>query len=90
MLLSSDKFICFGFFFSFFFMYIVKDKYRLEQLKLIVSGKAPHGLITEIEEEWCKFHNLVQTSLHTISDICMCLPSFWFAKLKRQNRSAYS
>lgn len=66
-------------------MYIVKDKHRLEQLKQIVSvgnSKAPHGLIAEIEEEWCKFHNLVQTSLHTISDICMCLPSFWFAKLK--------
>ncbi|XP_020102929.1 zinc finger CCCH domain-containing protein 4 isoform X2 [Ananas comosus] len=55
-----------------FWQRVFKDKHRLEQLKQIVSvanSKAPHGLIAEIEEEWCKFHNLVQTSLHTISDI---------------------
>ncbi|KAA8543096.1 hypothetical protein F0562_021409 [Nyssa sinensis] len=50
-----------------------KDKHRLERLKQLLKfdeKKAAQILPTQIEEEWCSFHNLVQSSLHHIAEIC--------------------
>lgn len=33
--------------------------------------KATKSLLPKIEEEWCSFHKLVQSSLNRVSEICM-------------------
>ena len=54
----------------------MKDKHRLEHLKQVLKlneMKATTALLPKIEEEWCSFHNLVPSSLHHVSEICMDL-----------------
>ena len=52
----------------------MKDKLRLQHLKTLLNVdemQAPLALFPRIEEEWCSFHNILQSSLHQISEICM-------------------
>ena len=54
----------------------MKDKHRLENLKQLLKIdeiKDRTLLLPKIEEEWCSFHNLLQSSLHHVSEICMNL-----------------
>lgn len=54
----------------------MKDKHRLENLKQLLKFdeiKDTTLLLPKIEEEWCSFHNLLQSSLHHVSEICMNL-----------------
>uniref|UniRef100_A0A5B7B8U8 RNA helicase n=1 Tax=Davidia involucrata TaxID=16924 RepID=A0A5B7B8U8_DAVIN len=49
-----------------------KDKHRLERLKQLLKFdemKTAQILLRPIEEEWCFFHNLVQSSLHNVAEI---------------------
>uniref|UniRef100_A0A803L9U4 RNA helicase n=1 Tax=Chenopodium quinoa TaxID=63459 RepID=A0A803L9U4_CHEQI len=49
-----------------------RDKQRLQHLKQLLNVeeiKAPQVLLSRIEEEWCFFHNLLQSSMHQISEI---------------------
>ncbi|XP_042418975.1 zinc finger CCCH domain-containing protein 4-like isoform X1 [Zingiber officinale] len=51
---------------------VFKDKHRLERLKHVVNvdeSSYSEVLFSKLEEEWCSFHNLIQTSLHTLSEI---------------------
>ncbi|CAL9101918.1 unnamed protein product [Musa acuminata var. zebrina] len=55
-----------------FWQHVFKDKHRLERLKQEINIDEPRTsevLISDLEEEWCSFHNLVQTSLHNVSEI---------------------
>ncbi|XP_021775397.1 DExH-box ATP-dependent RNA helicase DExH8-like [Chenopodium quinoa] len=55
-----------------FWQRVCKDKQRLQRLKQLLNVeeiKAPHVLLSKIEEEWCCFHNLLQASMHQISEI---------------------
>ncbi|KAJ6808669.1 zinc finger CCCH domain-containing protein 4 [Iris pallida] len=55
-----------------FWQRVFKDKHRLERLKQIINIDEPkisQSMISKLEEEWCLFHNLVQTSLHNVSEI---------------------
>ncbi|KAB5515886.1 hypothetical protein DKX38_026534 [Salix brachista] len=55
-----------------FWQHIFKDKHRLERLKHLLKIdeiKATTVLLPKIEEEWCTFHNLVQSSLHNVSEM---------------------
>ncbi|KAF2315012.1 hypothetical protein GH714_037553 [Hevea brasiliensis] len=49
------------------------DKHRLEHLKRLSRfdemKTVTSLLLLKIEEEWCSFHNLVQSSLHQVSEI---------------------
>ncbi|KAJ4828991.1 hypothetical protein Tsubulata_031721 [Turnera subulata] len=48
------------------------DNHRLEHLKQVLNfGEENATALTlpEIEEQWCSFHNLVQSSLHHVSEI---------------------
>ncbi|OAY61817.1 DExH-box ATP-dependent RNA helicase DExH8 [Manihot esculenta] len=54
-----------------FWQRVFKDKHRLEHLKRLSKFdemKAVTPLLLKIEEEWCSFHNLVQSSLHQVSE----------------------
>ncbi|KAI3906785.1 hypothetical protein MKW98_004818 [Papaver atlanticum] len=49
-----------------------KDKHRVERLKHLLKFDEPNTteiLFPKLEEEWCSFHNLLQPSLHQVSDI---------------------
>ncbi|RZC94123.1 hypothetical protein C5167_016818 [Papaver somniferum] len=51
-----------------------KDKHRVERLKHLLKFDEPNTteiLFPKLEEEWCSFHNLLQPSLHQVSEICM-------------------
>ncbi|KAJ9171817.1 hypothetical protein P3X46_015130 [Hevea brasiliensis] len=55
-----------------FWQRVFKDKHRLEHLKRLSrfdEMKTVTSLLLKIEEEWCSFHNLVQSSLHQVSEI---------------------
>ncbi|GMH20442.1 hypothetical protein Nepgr_022283 [Nepenthes gracilis] len=55
-----------------FWQRVFKDKIRLEDLKCLLDvdgAKASQTLLPKTEEEWCFFHNLIQSSLHQISEI---------------------
>ncbi|GLU16850.1 hypothetical protein SLE2022_332590 [Rubroshorea leprosula] len=55
-----------------FWQRVFKDKHRLEHLKQLLRFeeiKATTQLQYKIEEEWCSFHNLVQSSLHHVSEM---------------------
>lgn len=55
-----------------FWQRVFKDKHRLQHLKQLLNVeeiKAPQALLPRIEEEWCFFHNLLQSSMHQISEI---------------------
>ncbi|GKU86845.1 hypothetical protein SLEP1_g1320 [Rubroshorea leprosula] len=55
-----------------FWQRVFKDKHRLEHLKQLLridEVKETTLLLSKIEEEWCSFHNLVQSSLHHVSEI---------------------
>ncbi|KNA11553.1 hypothetical protein SOVF_134020 [Spinacia oleracea] len=55
-----------------FWQRVFKDKHRLQHLKQLLNAdeiKAPHTLLSRIEEEWCFSHNLLQSSMHQISEI---------------------
>ncbi|RZC79589.1 hypothetical protein C5167_003822 [Papaver somniferum] len=49
-----------------------KDKHRVERLKHLLKFDEPNNteiLFPKLEEEWCSFHNLLQPSLHQVSEI---------------------
>ncbi|PIA44388.1 hypothetical protein AQUCO_01700172v1 [Aquilegia coerulea] len=55
-----------------FWQRVFKDKHRLQRLEQLLDSdepKATHDLFPKLEEEWCSFHNLVQSPLHNVSDI---------------------
>ncbi|XVF32773.1 hypothetical protein REPUB_Repub17cG0111500 [Reevesia pubescens] len=55
-----------------FWQRVFKDKHRLEHLKRLlkfVEMEPATLLLPKLEEEWCSFHNLVQSSLHHISEM---------------------
>ncbi|XP_074268382.1 DExH-box ATP-dependent RNA helicase DExH8-like [Silene latifolia] len=55
-----------------FWQRVFKDKIRLQCLKQLLSVedvKVPQGLLLKIEEEWCTMHNVLQSSMHQISEI---------------------
>ncbi|KAF8387857.1 hypothetical protein HHK36_026519 [Tetracentron sinense] len=55
-----------------FWQRVFKDKHRLERLKQLVKFDEPKTtqvMLPKLEEEWCCFHNLVQSSLHHVSEI---------------------
>ncbi|OMO81923.1 Zinc finger, CCCH-type [Corchorus olitorius] len=55
-----------------FWQRVFKDKHRLEHLKQLLKFdelKAVTLLLPKLEEEWCSFHNLVQSSLHHVSEL---------------------
>ncbi|KAF5190731.1 Atp-dependent rna helicase protein [Thalictrum thalictroides] len=55
-----------------FWQLVFKDKHRLQRLKERLESDEPkttHDLLPKLEEEWCSFHNLVQSSLHHVADI---------------------
>lgn len=76
----ESKVFVFLIYMTFFYLYIsMKDKHRLQHLKQLLNAdeiKAPHTLLSRIEEEWCFSHNLLQSSMHQISEICMLLRLF--------------
>lgn len=55
----------------------MQDKYHVEHLKQVLKTDEvnPATLLKEpmpkLEEEWCSFHYLLQSSLHQVSEICM-------------------
>ncbi|KAK6940982.1 Helicase, C-terminal, partial [Dillenia turbinata] len=55
-----------------FWQRVFKDKHRLGRLKKLWKSdeiKSYENSLPEIEEEWCSLHNLVQSSLHNVSEI---------------------
>lgn len=55
-----------------FWQRVFKDKHRLERLKELFKFDETEDtqiLLPKIEEQWCLFHNLVQSSLHHIAEI---------------------
>ncbi|XP_041017233.1 DExH-box ATP-dependent RNA helicase DExH8 [Juglans microcarpa x Juglans regia] len=55
-----------------FWQRVFKDKHRLEHLKQLLKFndvKAATSLLPSVEEEWCSFHNLAQSSLRHVSEI---------------------
>lgn len=55
-----------------FWQHIFKDKYRLEHLKQVLKSDDVYPdthLMLKLEEDWCFFHNLYQSSLHQMSEI---------------------
>ncbi|KAJ7977567.1 putative ATP-dependent RNA helicase [Quillaja saponaria] len=59
-----------------FWQRVFRDKHRVEYLKQILKIDGPKDemkatsiLLPKIEEEWCSFHNLVQSSLLSVSEI---------------------
>ncbi|KAH9608923.1 hypothetical protein KSS87_002782 [Heliosperma pusillum] len=55
-----------------FWQRVFKNKIRLQCLKKLLNVedvKVPQGLVLKFEEEWCTFHNLLQSSMHQISEI---------------------
>ncbi|KAF8392589.1 hypothetical protein HHK36_022934 [Tetracentron sinense] len=55
-----------------FWQRVFRDKHRLERLTQLVKSdepKATQVMLPKLEEEWCSFHNLVQSSLHHVSEI---------------------
>ncbi|XP_031261633.1 DExH-box ATP-dependent RNA helicase DExH8 [Pistacia vera] len=55
-----------------FWQRVFKDKQRLDHLKQLLKFdemKATTLLLPKIEEEWCFFHNLVQSSIHHVSEL---------------------
>ncbi|CAI9105432.1 OLC1v1004355C4 [Oldenlandia corymbosa var. corymbosa] len=54
-----------------FWQLVFKDKYRLEKLKQLSKsdGAADETIVLhKIEEEWCTFHNLLQSALHEVAE----------------------
>ncbi|TXG63430.1 hypothetical protein EZV62_010424 [Acer yangbiense] len=73
-ILSGRKEVVFmGNLFAFqFWQHVFKDKHRLDHLKELLKFDETNAstlLIPKIEEEWCSFHNLVQSSLHHVSNL---------------------
>ncbi|WJX19938.1 RNA helicase [Trifolium repens] len=55
-----------------FWQHIFKDEYRLEHLKQVLKSDDVYPdtqLMPKLEEDWCSFHNLYQSSLHQVSEI---------------------
>lgn len=52
----------------------MQDKNRLEHLKQVLKTDDVYPdtqQMPKLEEDWCSFHNLYQSSLHQVSEICM-------------------
>ncbi|GAU43768.1 hypothetical protein TSUD_36620, partial [Trifolium subterraneum] len=52
-----------------FWQHIFKDEYRLEHLKQVLMSVDVYPdtqLMPKLEEDWCSFHNLYQSSLHQL------------------------
>ncbi|XP_057535972.1 DExH-box ATP-dependent RNA helicase DExH8 isoform X1 [Amaranthus tricolor] len=50
---------------------VFKDKHRLQHLKKLLDVEdtiAPQAKLSRIEEEWCRFHNLLSSSMNQISE----------------------
>lgn len=57
----------------------MQDKYRIEHLKQVLMTDNVYPatqLMPKLEEDWCSFHNLSQSSLHQVSEICTYLCYF--------------
>ncbi|KAL9247162.1 hypothetical protein vseg_020625 [Gypsophila vaccaria] len=55
-----------------FWQRVFKDKLRVQHLKQLLNVddvKIPQGFLSKYEDEWCGVHNLLQSSIHQISDI---------------------
>ncbi|XP_030532472.1 DExH-box ATP-dependent RNA helicase DExH8 [Rhodamnia argentea] len=55
-----------------FWQRIFKDKYRIKHLNQVLQFddmKATEKMVLKTEEEWCFFHNLVQSSLNHVAEI---------------------
>ncbi|XVE77617.1 hypothetical protein DITRI_Ditri13aG0077600 [Diplodiscus trichospermus] len=55
-----------------FWQLVFKDKHRLEHLKRLLKMEEiePSTLVLpKLEEEWCSFHHLLQSSLHHVSEM---------------------
>lgn len=55
-----------------FWQHIFKDKNRLEHLKQVLKTDDVYPdtqQMPKLEEDWCSFHNLYQSSLHQVSEI---------------------
>ncbi|KAJ1402353.1 Zinc finger, CCCH-type [Sesbania bispinosa] len=55
-----------------FWQHIFMDKYRLEHLKQVLETENAYPAtqrMPELEEDWCSFHNLSQSSLHHVLEI---------------------
>lgn len=53
----------------------MQDKNRLEHLKDVLKSDNVYPntqQMPKLEEDWCSFHNLYQSSLHQVSEICTC------------------
>lgn len=72
-LAGRKELLCMGNFCAYqFWQRVFKDHIRLERIKQLLDAnqmKAPLVWLSQIEDEWCSFHNLVQPSLHQISAI---------------------
>lgn len=52
----------------------MKDKCRLEHLRQLFkldNTKDREIVLPKIEEEWCLFHNLLQSALNQVAESCM-------------------
>ncbi|XP_042518041.1 DExH-box ATP-dependent RNA helicase DExH8 [Macadamia integrifolia] len=55
-----------------FWQRVFKDKHRLLRVKQLINSDEPKDaqiFFPKLEEEWCSFHNLVQSSLRHVSEI---------------------
>ncbi|XP_022757974.1 DExH-box ATP-dependent RNA helicase DExH8 isoform X2 [Durio zibethinus] len=55
-----------------FWQRVFKDKHRLEHLKRLLNFEEMEPatlMLPKLEEEWCSFHHLVQSSLHHVSEM---------------------
>ncbi|KAK8570233.1 hypothetical protein V6N13_002928 [Hibiscus sabdariffa] len=55
-----------------FWQRVFKDKHRLEHLKRVLEFEEMEPatlLLPKLEEEWCSFHHLLQSSLHHVSEM---------------------
>ncbi|KAH1073980.1 hypothetical protein J1N35_026308 [Gossypium stocksii] len=55
-----------------FWQRVFKDKHRLEHLKQVLKFEEMEPatlLLPKLEEEWCFFHHLLQSSLHHVSEM---------------------
>lgn len=57
--------------------FLLQDKYHIEHLKQVLKNeevKLAKQPMPKLEEEWCSFHYLLQSSLLQMSEICMYHP----------------
>ena len=56
----------------------MQDKCHIEHLKQVLrTSEIKAATPAKLEEEFCSFHNLLQSSLNQVSQICMYLPNIF-------------